>query len=200
MTVRHRPTPVLAEEVVIGVEDKCAIADPSEFLSEDNDKNNSLSENEEEPENTEETERTKEEVPKEPQYEDEKLPDEEAPDENLPDEEKPTEEPSEENPSDEENPDEENPDDGDEIFLGEETVDKLREDTVSPAEDKETNHKDNSNNSQKHNSQKHYTNNTYRNLPKTGEAENLIIWKINMLLCAAGTILLIIFAYHFALK
>jgi uncharacterized surface anchored protein len=191
MTVSHGPTTVLAEEVVIGVKDESAIADSSEFLSEDN--YNEASENEEQPENTDETERTKEEVPKDPQDEDEKLPDEEPPGENLPDEENPDEEPSEENPSDEENPD-----DGDEIFLGEETVDKLREDTVSPAEDKETNHKDNSNNSQKHNSQKHYTNNTYRNLPKTGEAEDLIIWKIILLLCAAGTILLIIFAYHIA--
>jgi uncharacterized surface anchored protein len=185
MTVRHRPTPVLAEEVVIGVEEESAIADLSEFLSEDNDKNNA------EPENTEETERAEEEVPKEPQDEDEKLPDPDNTDDNLSDEENPNEEPSEEEPSDEENPD-----DGDEIFLGEDVVDKLREDTISPAEDKETNHTDNSNNSQKHNSQKHYTNNDYRNLPKTGEAEDLIIWKIILLLSAVGTILLIIFAYY----
>jgi uncharacterized surface anchored protein len=182
---------VLAEEVVIGVEDECAIAGSLEFLSEDN--------------------YNKDEVFNEPSDDEEILPDEEPPDDNLSDDKNPTGEPSEENPSDDENPsDEENPDDGDEIYLGEDNVDKLREDTVSPAEDKETDHKDNSknqknqknhnnqNNSQKHNSQKHYTNNINRNLPETGENENLIIWKIFLLLSAAGTILLIIFAYHIA--
>jgi hypothetical protein len=177
MTVSQNPVSVLAEEVVTDVTDGDVIDDSSEFLPDDS----AI------PENSPDTDTTEEEVPGEMPDTDEELPEEQPPDGQAPEEQLPDEEPSDEEQDGEQNG-EENPDDGDEIYLGEDIVDKLREDTVSPADDKETNHTNNS--------QKNYSKTTCRDLPETGETEDLIIWTCILLFTAACAILLIIFAYH----
>jgi LPXTG-motif cell wall-anchored protein len=97
------------------------------------------------------------------------------------DEEQPEEEVTEKDSPEDEIPEEE-PSSEDEIFLGEDIVDKLREDNADTVDTEETVSTEESTD--------------YRKLPQTGESEELFVWIGLFLFCAFCMTLLIAHAFR----